>query len=103
MNFASTLNCQTMFLCRNNKYAISTPISDQYRGDHIAGRGPSYGINTLRIDGNDALAVYLGVKHAREYIVKNKRPFLIELITYRVGDHSTSDHSVLYRKEEELK
>lgn len=92
-----------MFLCRNNKYAISTPIKDQYRGDHIAGRGPSYGIDTLRIDGNDALAVYLGVKRARQMIVEKKRPFMIEFITYRVGDHSTSDHSVLYRTEEELK
>lgn len=91
-----------MFICRNNKYAISTPIEDQYRGDHIGGRGPAYGMATLRIDGNDALAVFKGVEYARNYIVEHKKPFLVELITYRIGDHSTSDHSVLYRKEGEL-
>jgi 2-oxoisovalerate dehydrogenase E1 component alpha subunit len=55
-----------LFLCRNNYYAISTPIEDQYTGDAIAGRGPSYDIPTLRVDGNDVLAVVNAVKYARE-------------------------------------
>lgn len=86
LNFAATLNCQTMFLCRNNKYAISTPVEDQYRGDAIAGRGPAYGVKSLRVDGNDVLAVVNAVKHARDYIVKNKEPFLLEFMTYRVSN-----------------
>jgi len=102
LNFAATLRSQTLFLCRNNRYAISTPSADQYAGDGIAVRGPSYGVYTLRVDGNDALAVYQSVKFAREYIVREKRPVLIEFMTYRLGDHSTSDHSVLYRGEDEL-
>ena len=65
LNFAAVLSSQVLFICRNNKYAISTPIKDQYRGDHIAGRGPSYGIATLRVDGNDALAVHSAVQFAR--------------------------------------
>lgn len=65
LNFASTLRAQTLFICRNNKYAISTTIEDQYRGDHIGGRGPAYGMATLRVDGNDALAVYSAVQYAR--------------------------------------
>jgi len=60
LNFASTLKCQTLFICRNNGYAISTPIYDQYAGDGIAARGLSYGIPTIRIDGNDVLAVSIG-------------------------------------------
>ena len=44
MNFAATLNSQTLFYCRNNMYAISTPVDDQYAGDGIAARGLEYGI-----------------------------------------------------------
>jgi 2-oxoisovalerate dehydrogenase E1 component alpha subunit len=58
MNFAATLRCQTLFLCRNNKYAISTPCDEQYRSDGIAPRSIGYGMQTLKVDGNDALAVY---------------------------------------------
>ncbi|KAL4501516.1 hypothetical protein ABPG72_018567 [Tetrahymena utriculariae] len=101
-NFAATLSCQTLFLCRNNKYAISTPVVDQYRGDGIAGKSIGYGIKTYRVDGNDALAVYHTVKEARNYIVTNKAPAFIEFMTYRIGDHSTSDHSVMYRTEDEI-
>jgi 2-oxoisovalerate dehydrogenase E1 component alpha subunit len=103
LNFASTLNCQTLFICRNNMYAISTPIDDQYKGDGIAARGIAYGINTLRVDGNDVFAVYNAVKTAREYIIQNKAPALVEIMSYRGGDHSTSDFSKMYRNEEEMK
>ncbi len=81
LNFAATLKSQTLFLCRNNMYAISTPVDDQYSGDGIAARGPAYGINTIRVDGNDVFAVYNSVKLAREYIIKNKAPALVEIMT----------------------
>ena len=103
LNFAATLQSQCLFICRNNMYAISTPIDDQYLGDGIAARGISYGINTIRCDGNDVFAVYNAVKAAREYIVKNKAPALVEIMSYRGGDHSTSDFSKMYRDEEEMK
>jgi 2-oxoisovalerate dehydrogenase E1 component alpha subunit len=57
LNFAATLRCQTLFLCRNNKYAISTPVEDQYASDGVAPRAVSFGIATTRVDGNDAVAV----------------------------------------------
>jgi 2-oxoisovalerate dehydrogenase E1 component alpha subunit len=83
-------------------YAISTPIDDQYAGDGIAVRGAAYGIASIRVDGNDIFAVYNAVKHAREYIIKEKRPVLIEAMTYRVGNHSTSDFAERYRDEKEM-
>ena len=83
LNFAATLKSQTLFICRNNHYAISTATEDQFIGD-IASRGPSYGINTLKVDGNDTLAVTQSVKYARQWILDNKAPFLIEFMTYRV-------------------
>lgn len=103
LNFASVLRSQTLFYCRNNMYAISTPIDDQYNGDGIAARGLAYGINTIRVDGNDVFAVYNAVKAARESIVKTGTPALIESMSYRAGDHSTSDFSKMYRHEEEMK
>ncbi|KDR17244.1 2-oxoisovalerate dehydrogenase subunit alpha, mitochondrial isoform X2 [Zootermopsis nevadensis] len=102
-NFASTLKCPVIFFCRNNGYAISTPTHEQYGGDGIAGHGPSYGITTIRVDGNDALAVYNATKVSREYVLAENRPVLIEAMTYRLGHHSTSDDSTAYRSVDEVK
>ncbi len=68
---------------RNNGYAISTPTADQYRGDGIAGRGPGYGIATIRVDGNDLFGVYNATKAARELAINEMRPVLIEAMTLR--------------------
>lgn len=57
---------------------------------------------SLRVDGNDALAVYNSIKKAREFIIQNKQPVFIEFISYRIGDHSTSDLSTIYRTEQEV-
>ena len=57
---------------------------------------------SIRVDGNDVFAIYNAVKTAREMIIKEKRPVLIEAMSYRVGDHSTSDFSQRYRDEKEM-
>jgi len=101
LNFAATLKAPVIFFCRNNGWAISTPSSEQYAGDGIAVRGPAYGIKTLRVDGNDALAVYAAVAKARQIALEGE-PVLIEAMTYRVGHHSTSDDSTRYRPTEEV-
>jgi 2-oxoisovalerate dehydrogenase E1 component alpha subunit len=103
LNFASTLRSQTLFFCRNNMYAISTPVDDQYNGDGIAIRGIAYGIPSIRVDGNDVFAVYNAVKEARNIIINEKTPVLVESMSYREGDHSTSDFSKAYRNDEEMK
>lgn len=53
LNIAATRSCPVVFICRNNGYAISTPTLEQYKGDGIASRGVGYGIDTVRVDGND--------------------------------------------------
>ena len=83
-------------------YAISTPIDDQYAGDGIAVRGVAYGMPSIRVDGNDIFAIYNACKKAREIIITEKRPCLVEAISYRVGDHSTSDFSQRYRDDKEM-
>lgn len=104
LNMAAVLNCPVIFFCRNNGYAISTPAEEQFAGDGIASRGIGYGVRTIRIDGNDVLAVYAATKKAREIALKENCPVLIEAMTYRLAAHSTSDDPSGYRsKEEEAK
>jgi 2-oxoisovalerate dehydrogenase E1 component alpha subunit len=92
-----------VFICRNNGYAISTPTLEQYRGDGIASRGLGYGIDTIRVDGNDIWAVREVTKRARELALKGGgRPVLIEAMSYRISHHSTSDDSFAYRARVEV-
>lgn len=74
----------TTWCSRNNGYAISTPANEQYRGDGIVSRGPGYGIATIRVDGNDILAVYNATIKARDYVMTNTRPLILEAMTYRL-------------------
>lgn len=103
MNFAASLRCPVLFFCRNNGYAISTPSSEQYRGDGIASRAIGYGMPAIRVDGNDLLAVLEATAFSREYALKHSSPVLIEAMTYRLGHHSTSDDSTRYRSGAEIK
>ncbi|VFR00965.1 unnamed protein product [Cuscuta campestris] len=102
LNFAGVLEVPVVFFCRNNGWAISTPVSDQFRSDGVAVRGKAYGVRSIRVDGNDALAIFSAVSAAREMAVKEHRPILIEALTYRAGHHSTSDDSTKYRPADEI-
>jgi 2-oxoisovalerate dehydrogenase E1 component alpha subunit len=103
LNIAATRNCPAIFICRNNGYAISTPSLEQYRGDGIASRGVGYGIDTIRVDGNDIFAVREVTKLARDMALEgDMKPVLIEAMSYRVSHHSTSDDSTKYRESREI-
>ncbi|KAJ9235774.1 hypothetical protein DTO169E5_5937 [Paecilomyces variotii] len=103
LNIAATRSCPVVFICRNNGYAISTPTLEQYRGDGIASRGIGYGIDTIRVDGNDIFAVREVTKEARRMALSDGgRPILIEAMSYRVSHHSTSDDSFAYRARVEV-
>lgn len=80
---ASTIPSPALFIARNNGFAISTPSSEQFYGDGIASRGPGYGIHTIRVDGNDVLAVMSAVGEARKRCLEQGRAVLIEAMTYR--------------------
>ena len=101
LNMAAVHKAPVIFFCRNNGYAISTPSDEQYVGNGIASRGVGYGIKTIRIDGNDILAVMKAVQLAREYALKESAPVIIEAMSYRLGAHSTSDDPSGYRTREE--
>lgn len=80
---ASTIPSPVVFIARNNGFAISTPSTEQYYGDGIASRGPGYGIDTVRVDGNDILAVITAVREARRRCLAQGRAVLVEAMSYR--------------------
>lgn len=101
LNMAAVLDCPVIFFCRNNGYAISTPAHEQFAGDGIASRGIGYGVQTIRVDGNDPLAVYIATQQARDIALSQQCPVLIEAMTYRLAAHSTSDDPASYRAKSE--
>ncbi|TQV84714.1 thiamine pyrophosphate-dependent dehydrogenase E1 component subunit alpha [Exilibacterium tricleocarpae] len=101
LNMAAVLKAPVIFVCRNNGYAISTPTEEQFAGDGIASRGVGYGMQSIRVDGNDLLAVYAATVEARKIVIETNEPVLIETMSYRLGAHSTSDDPSGYRSREE--
>jgi 2-oxoisovalerate dehydrogenase E1 component alpha subunit len=100
--FASVYQAPVILNVVNNQWAIST--FQGYAGGEqrsFAARGPGYGIAGIRVDGNDFLAVYAVTRWAAERARTGAGPTLIELVTYRVGAHSTSDDPTRYRAKDD--
>ncbi len=100
--FASTYKAPVVLNIVNNQWAISTYQGIARGGSGtFAARGLGFGIPSLRVDGNDYLAVHAVAKWAAERARRNLGPTLIEHVTYRVGAHSTSDDPSAYRPKTE--
>jgi pyruvate dehydrogenase E1 component alpha subunit len=97
MNFAGVFQVPTIFLLRNNGWAISVPSEQQTHARTYADKAIGYGIPAQRCDGNDALAVYVTTRQAVERAARGEGPTLIELVTYRSGAHSSNDDPTAYR------
>jgi pyruvate dehydrogenase E1 component alpha subunit len=102
LNFAGVLETPSVFVVVNNQYAISTPRKWQTKSETIAQKALAYGLRGLQVDGNDVLAVYRAVKEAADSVREGKPGILLEVITYRMGPHTTSDDPKKYRTEEEV-
>ncbi|HEY8592420.1 MAG TPA: 3-methyl-2-oxobutanoate dehydrogenase (2-methylpropanoyl-transferring) subunit alpha [Sphingomicrobium sp.] len=104
MTFAAVYNVPVILATVNNQWAISS-FSGIAGGERatFAQRGVGYGVASLRVDGNDALAVYAAVQWAAERARSNSGPTLIEFFTYRAEGHSTSDDPSGYRPTNEAK
>lgn len=102
MVFASTYQAPVVLNIVNNQWAIST-FQGIARGGvgTFAARGHGFGIPSIRVDGNDYLAVYAVAKWAAERARSGHGPTLIEHVTYRAGAHSSSDDPSVYRSPEE--
>jgi len=99
MNFAGVRKAPVVMVCQNNQWAISTPGTGQTASETIAIKGLGYGIESLRADGNDILAVYEVSKYAADKARRGDGPTFIELLTYRVSAHTSSDDPSRYRDE----
>lgn len=104
LTFAAVYNVPVVLAVVNNQWAISSfsGIAGAERAT-FAQRAVGYGVAGLRVDGNDALAVYAAVKWASERARSNLGPTLIEFFTYRAEGHSTSDDPSGYRPTNEAK
>jgi pyruvate dehydrogenase E1 component alpha subunit len=102
MNFAGVFKTPTVFLLRNNQWAISVPVSRQTACENFTDKAIAYGVPVLSCDGNDALATYAVVQQAVSRAAAGKGPTLVELKTYRLGAHTTSDDPTRYRDASEV-
>ncbi len=101
MVFAASFNAPVIFFCQNNQWAISEPVGLQAVRP-IADRAPGFGIPSLRIDGNDILAVMAATRVALDRARSGGGPTFIEAVTYRMGPHTTADDPTRYRAAAEL-
>ena len=102
MNFSSVMKTPLVFVCQNNGYAISSPVSKQSASETFAQKALAYGMPTIRVDGNDLFAVVKATKDAAERARRGEGPSFIEALTYRLADHTTADDSLRYRSAEEV-
>ncbi|WP_306061713.1 pyruvate dehydrogenase (acetyl-transferring) E1 component subunit alpha [Natronococcus wangiae] len=100
LNFAGVYDAQTVFVCQNNRYAISTRLEKQTDAETLAQKAVAAGIEGIRVDGNDVLAVYRVARDAIEK-ARDGDPVMIEALTYRRSMHTTSDDPSVYREPEE--
>ncbi|WP_214848935.1 pyruvate dehydrogenase (acetyl-transferring) E1 component subunit alpha [Exiguobacterium sp. s193] len=100
MNFASVFQAPVILFNQNNGYAISVPIQKQMHSETIAQKALAYGMPSVRIDGNDAFAVYFTMQDAVARARNGQGPTLIEAVTWRFGAHTTADDPSKYRDQE---
>ncbi|EOW9527717.1 3-methyl-2-oxobutanoate dehydrogenase subunit alpha [Bacillus cytotoxicus] len=101
-NFAGVHKLPVIFMCENNKYAISVPLEKQLACKNVSDRAIGYGMPGYTVDGNDPLAVYEAVKEAAERGRRGEGPTLIETVSYRLTAHSSDDDDRVYRDKEEV-
>ncbi len=102
MNFAAVFRVPCVMICQNNHWAISVPSARQTASATFAIKGRAYGVPSLRVDGNDVLAMYAAVSDAVARARAGGGPTFIEALTYRIGAHSTSDDPTRYRSQAEV-
>ena len=101
LNFAGVYKTPTIFICQNNRYAISVPIEKQTAAETLAQKAIAAGIPGIQVDGMDVLAVYQATKEAHERALNGEGPTMIETLTFRYGPHTMAgDDPTRYRTKE---
>jgi pyruvate dehydrogenase E1 component alpha subunit/2-oxoisovalerate dehydrogenase E1 component alpha subunit len=102
LNFAGVNQVPCVLICQNNHWSISVPTKNQTASRTIAEKAIAYGMPYARVDGNDVLAVFGAVQAAVRRARAGDGPTFLEMLTYRIGAHSSSDDPRVYRDEEEV-
>lgn len=102
MLFAKRFQAPCVLVCQNNHWSISVPTARQTASRTIAVKGRAYGVPSVRVDGNDFLAVYEVLDEAARRARDGGGPTFVECVTYRIGAHSTSDDPTRYRSDAEV-
>ena len=102
MNLAGARQLPVVFVVVNNKWAISVPIEAQTAAKTLAQKSIAAGIPGIQVDGNDVLAVRDATSRALENARRGGGPSVIEMLTYRLSDHTTTDDATRYRGANEV-
>jgi len=102
LNFAGIHRLPVIFICENNRYAISVEQSKQMAVANVADRAVAYGFPGVVVDGNDVLACFAAMKEAVGRARSGQGPTLIECKTYRFQPHTSDDDDRTYRSREEV-
>ena len=101
MNWAGVVDAPAVFFCLNNQYAISVPFSKQTAANSVAQKALAWGLDGIRVDGNDVLAVVDAMRRARKRALEGT-PVVVEAVTYRIEAHTTNDDPSRYRDDSEV-
>jgi len=99
MNVAAVWNLPVIFIIENNGYGLSTPINEQFKCEKLIDKAKGYGMESVRIDGNNVLSVYDTIKGVRDYCIKNQKPYLVECMTFRMRGHEEASGTKYVPKE----
>lgn len=87
LNVAAVWDLPVIFIIENNGYGLSTPTNEQYRCESLVERARGYGMDGVKIDGNNILSVIDTIKGVRDYCIEHQKPYLIECMTFRMRGH----------------
>ncbi|WP_126972089.1 alpha-ketoacid dehydrogenase subunit alpha/beta [Gynurincola endophyticus] len=99
LNTAAVWELPVIFVIENNGYGLSTPVNEQYRCESLVDRAKGYGMEGVKIDGNNILTVIDTIKGVRDFCIKNQKPYLIECMTFRMRGHEEASGTKYVPKE----
>jgi 2-oxoisovalerate dehydrogenase E1 component len=99
LNVAAVWDLPVIFIIENNGYGLSTPVREQFRCEQLADKARGYGMESVVIDGNNILAVHETIRGVREYCLRERKPYLIECMTFRMRGHEEASGTKYVPKE----
>jgi 2-oxoisovalerate dehydrogenase E1 component len=96
LNVAAVWDLPVIFCVENNCWGLSTPSVEQFRCKQFIDKGIGYGMNAIQVDGNNVLEVIRTVRKINDEIRKDPKPYLLELMTFRMRGHEESSGTKYY-------